>query len=330
MSDETTTSRVLRLLTLLQSHRFWPGPELAERLGVSERTLRRDIERLRELDYRVEAVRGVAGGYQLQPGSDLPPLIFTSDEAIALAVALQAAVATTSLAGMTDLTVAAFAKLEQVLPSRLRDRVRAVRASAVSTAPIGTDSGVDPDLLAVLAMACRDHEMLRLSYRAGDGTESRRRVEPTHLVQHSRRWYLLCWDLERQDWRSLRVDRIGDVQPTARRVPPRSLPEGLDPAGFIIRALGGAVAPSYVATIRIEAPLAVAVDYLGDYTSGLEADGPDHTRWTIRSDRLEVLTGALTWLPWDFEVLEAPELAAFVQRFADRVRAGTQRIGKLR
>lgn len=330
MSDETTTSRVLRLLTLLQSHRFWPGPELAERLGVSERTLRRDIERLRELDYRVEAVRGVAGGYQLQPGSDLPPLIFTSDEAIALAVALQAAVATTSLAGMTDLTVAAFAKLEQVLPSRLRDRVRAVRASAVSTAPIGTDSGVDPDLLAVLAMACRDHEMLRLSYRAGDGTESRRRVEPTHLVQHSRRWYLLCWDLERQDWRSLRVDRIGDVQPTARRVPPRSLPEGLDPAGFIIRALGGAVAPSYVATIRIEAPLAVAVDYLGDYTSGLEADGPDHTRWTIRSDRLEVLTGALTWLPWDFEVLEAPELAAFVQRFADRVRAGTQRIGILR
>jgi predicted DNA-binding transcriptional regulator YafY len=324
MSHETTTSRVLRLLTLLQSHRFWPGPELAERLGVSERTLRRDIERLRELDYRVDAARGVAGGYQLQPGSDLPPLIFTSDEAIALALALQAAVSTTSLAGVADLTVAAFAKLEQVLPSRLRDRVRAVRASAVSTAPIGTDSGVDPDLLAVLAMACRDHEVLRLAYRAGDGAESRRRVEPAHLVQHSRRWYLLCWDLERQEWRSFRVDRIGDVQRAARRVPPRSLPDRLDPAAFIIRALGGAVAPSYVATIRIAVELAVAVDYLGDYTTGLEADGPDHTRWTIRSDRLEVLTGALTWLPWDFEILDAPELVAFLRRFADRIGAATQ------
>jgi predicted DNA-binding transcriptional regulator YafY len=319
---ETTTSRVLRLLTLLQSHRFWPGPELAVRLGVSERTLRRDIERLRELDYRVEAVRGVAGGYQLQPGSDLPPLIFTSDEAIALAVALQAAVSTTSLAGAAELTVAAFAKLEQVLPSRLRDRVRAVRASAVSTAAIGTESGVDPDMLAVLAMACRDHEVLRLTYRAGDATQSRRRVEPGHLVQHSRRWYLLCWDLERQDWRSFRVDRIGDVQPTARRTPSRSLPDGLDPAGFVIRALGGAVSASHVATIRIAAALSVALDYLGDYTSGLEAAGPDHTLWTIRSDRLEVLAGALTWLPWDFEILDAPELTSFLLRFAGRILAG--------
>jgi predicted DNA-binding transcriptional regulator YafY len=323
MPEETTTSRVLRLLTLLQSHRFWPGPELAARLGVSERTLRRDIDRLRDLDYRVEATRGVAGGYQLQPGSDLPPLIFTSDEAIALAVALQAAVSTTSLAGVADLTVAAFAKLEQVLPSRLRERVRAMRASAVSTAPIASGSLVDPDLLAVLALACRDGEVLRLAYRAGDGAESKRRVEPAHLVQHARRWYLLCWDLERQDWRSFRVDRIQDVQPTLRRVPPRSLPDGLDAAGFIIRTLGGAVAPTYVATVRIEVPVDVAVGYLGDYTSGLEADGDGHTRWTIRSDRLEVLTGALTWLPWPFEVVDSPELASYLRRFADRSIAAT-------
>lgn len=317
MADDTTTSRVLRLLTLLQSHRFWPGPDLAERLGVSERTLRRDIERLRELDYRVEALRGAAGGYQLQAGSDLPPLIFTSDEAIALAVALQSAVATASIQGAADLMVAAFAKLEQVLPSRLRDRVRAMRMSAVSTAPVSAGPAVDPERLAILALACRDGEILRLSYTAADGSPSRRRVEPLHLVQHARRWYLVCWDLDRSDWRTLRVDRIDSIDPTFRRVLPRDLPDGMDAAAFVTRSLG--TARTFEATVRIAAPLAATDEYLGDYTHGLAADGPGHTLWTIRDDRLEVLAGALTWLPWEFEIVEGEELRSFLRGFAARV-----------
>jgi predicted DNA-binding transcriptional regulator YafY len=317
MADETTTSRVLRLLTLLQSHRFWPGPELAERLGVSERTLRRDIDRLRELDYRVEAMRGATGGYQLQAGSDLPPLIFTSDEAIALAVALQSTVATASLQGATELTVAAVAKLEQVLPSRLRERVRAMRASAVSTAPVSAGAAVDPERLAVLALACRDSEVLRLSYTAADGSPSRRRVEPRQLVQHGRRWYLVCWDVERDDWRTLRVDRIEAVDPTLRRVPARELPDGMDAAAFVTRSLGAA--RTYAATVRIGAPLATTEEYLGDYTHGLVADGPGHTLWTIRDDRLEVLAGALTWLPWEFEIVEGEELRTFLTSFVSRM-----------
>jgi predicted DNA-binding transcriptional regulator YafY len=320
MPDDSTTSRVLRLLTLLQSHQFWSGPELASRLGVSDRTLRRDIERLRDLDYRVRASRGVAGGYQLERGAELPPMIFTSDEAIAIALALQGAVASTSIAGIADITVAAFAKLEQVLPSRLRNRVRALRASAVSTAPIATESLVDADLLAVLALACRDSEVLRFRYTSGKGAGSSRRVEPLQLVQHARRWYLAGWDLDRGDWRSFRVDRIAALAPTARRTAPRGLPPGVDAAGLVARGTTEAAArATHVAIIRIVAPFPEVSDYLSEYTTGLEPDGAVHTRWTIRSERLEVLAGALAWLPWRFEVVDGDALAEYLRGFAARL-----------
>lgn len=322
MPDDSTTSRVLRLLTLLQSHQFWTGPELAARLGVSDRTLRRDIDRLRDLDYRVSASRGVAGGYQLERGSELPPMIFTSDEAIAIALALQGAVASTSIAGIADITVAAFAKLEQVLPSRLRNRVRALRASAVSTAPITTESLVDADLLAVLALACRDSEVLRFRYTSGDGAESSRRAEPLQLVQHAGRWYLVAWDLERADWRSFRVDRLTSLAPTARRTVPRPLPTGVTAATLVAGGTARVAArASHAASIRIAAPFDEVSDYLSEYTTGLEPDGSAHTRWTIRHDRLEVLAGALAWLPWPFEVVEGDELAEFVRVFAVRLAA---------
>jgi predicted DNA-binding transcriptional regulator YafY len=319
MADDSTTSRILRLLTLLQSHQFWLGRDLAERLGVSSRTLRRDIDRLRDLDYRVNAVRGASGGYQLESGSELPPMIFSSDEAVALALALQAAVSTTSIAGIGDITIAAFAKLEQVLPARLRSRVSALQATAVSTAPITTESLVDADALAVLALACRDSEALRLGYTAGDGTTTRRRVEPHRLVQHGRRWYLVCWEIERADWRTFRVDRIAAITHTARRVTPRVLPDGMDATTYVARATSGATPASFSATIRIAAPHTHAVAYLGDYTTGLEPDGDDHTRWLIRSDRLEILAGALTWLPWDFELQEGAELRGFLRGFSSRL-----------
>ena len=200
-----TSGRLLKLLSLLQSHRDWTGPELAERLGITVRTVRRDVDKLRALGYPVEADLGVAGGYRLGAGASLPPLLLDDDEAVAVAVGLRTAAGGT-VAGIAETSVRALAKLEQVLPSRLRSRVRAVQSMTVPLA--GAGPVVDPELLAVLAAACRDHQRLRLSYRAADGTASRRSCEPHRLVHTGRRWYLVAWDNDRDDWRTFRVDRL--------------------------------------------------------------------------------------------------------------------------
>ncbi|MCL2729080.1 MAG: YafY family transcriptional regulator, partial [Actinomycetia bacterium] len=213
-----TPARLLNLLSLLQTPREWPGTELAERLEVSTRTIRRDVDRLRALGYPVEATMGSIGGYRLVAGTALPPLLLDDEEAVAIAVGLRAA-AGSAVDGIEEASLRALTKLEQVLPSRLRYRVGALGSAVVSMT--GGGPRVDPAALTVLAGAIANHERVRFAYRAGDGAESRRHAEPQRLVASGRRWYLVAWDLDRDDWRMFRVDRLSDVTATGARAAPR-------------------------------------------------------------------------------------------------------------
>src|SRR5438105_7498993 len=209
-----TSSRLLELLSLLQGRRDWPGEELAERLEVSGRTVRRDMERLRQLGYPVESLTGPAGHYRLRAGSAMPPLLLDDEEAIAIAVGLRTA-ARASVTGIEETAVRALVKLEQVLPAHLRRRVGALGA-ATFTLP-ATGPTVDPQHLTTIAAACRESECLRFAYRRRDGADSRREVEPHSLVNHGRRWYLVAWDRRREDWRTFRVDRLAGPASTGVR-----------------------------------------------------------------------------------------------------------------
>ena len=216
-----TSSRTLRLLSLLQTRRYWPGEELAGQLRVSPRTLRRDIDRLRELGYPIQAQRGVAGGYQLAAGSALPPLVVDDEEAVALALGLQAA-AQGAVEGLAESSVRALAKVVQVMPARLRRRVQALGAMTVPASWEGAaGTSVDPEVLTTLALACRDTERIRFSYTAAGGEPTGRHVEPHRLVLLGRRWYLAGYDLDRQGWRSYRLDRLASPTGTGARFRPR-------------------------------------------------------------------------------------------------------------
>src|SRR5690349_1794909 len=217
------TARALRLLSLLQTYKFWSGSELAERLEVSSRTLRRDIDRLRVLGYPVDATPGAAGGYRLAAGAHLPPLVLDDDEAVAIAVGLRAA-AGASIEGMEEISVRALAKLEQVLPDRLRRRVNAVHTNVSSMRWSSEQSTVDADALAVLALACRDNEQVRFDYTRRDGEAAARLVEPHNLVSAGRRWYLVAWDVRREDWRTFRLDRLTEPRLGGVRFRPRADP----------------------------------------------------------------------------------------------------------
>lgn len=321
MPELSTTSRLLQLLSLLQTHRFWSGTELADRLEVSGRTLRRDIERLRDLGYRLSSTRGSDGGYQLEAGADLPPLVLTDDEAVALAVALRTAASTGPIVGLAETNVAVLAKLEQVLPTRLRARVRALQSAMVLPAPaVATEAAVDPEILARLAFACRDAQRLRLDYVAGDGSGTARRVEPLALVPRSLRWYLVCWDLDRDAWRTLRVDRIDRISETRMPFTPRPLPAP-DAAAFVAKQFRES--PVHTADVTIEANLDETTAYLAGYAHSLTADGAHRTRWHIEAERLETLVTALVWLPWPFIVHGSPELMQLTRTFSERLRAAS-------
>jgi predicted DNA-binding transcriptional regulator YafY len=227
-----TSSRTLRLLSLLQTRRHWPGGELAERLEVSVRTLRRDIDRLRELGYPVEAQRGIDGGYRLAAGTVLPPLVLDDEEAVALGVGLQSAVQNGSVVGIEGSSVRALTKIAQVMPSRLRRRIDALTAMTVPAQWRGPVTGVDPDDLTQIAQACRDTVRLEFGYTAREGEHRDRRVEPHRLVLLDRRWYLVAWDLDRSDWRSFRLDRLSSPRSTGAVFLPRELPAG-DAAEFV-------------------------------------------------------------------------------------------------
>jgi predicted DNA-binding transcriptional regulator YafY len=309
-----TSARLLRLLSLLQARPEWSGPELAQRLGVTTRTVRNDVERLRSLGYPVHARPGVGGGYRLGAGAALPPLVLDDDEAVAVAVGLRTA-ANGSVTGIQETSVRALAKLEQVLPSRLRHRVRAVQAATVE---IPTDGPtVDADVLTAVAGACRDQQRLRFDYRDHDGSGSVRTVEPHRLVHHRGRWYLVAWDVERADWRTFRADRIAPRTPTGPRFVPRDPPDG-DVATWLLRGVGAAtwryrarvtvLAPASVVAARV--PPAVVVEAVDERSCVVDAG----------SDTPHTLALYLGMLDADFEVREPPELVEQLATLADRYR----------
>ena len=264
-----TSARMLRLLSLLQTHRYWPGAELAQRLEVSPRTLRRDVDRLRELGYPVDANRGAAGGYQLQAGAAVPPLLLDDDEAVAIAVGLRTAAAG-AVAGFEETSVRALAKVIQLLPPRLRRRIDALRAV---TAPgvLGGGPSLDPSVLTTLALACRGEERLRFAYTAHGQDSSTRHVEPHCLVSLGRRWYLIAWDLDRADWRSFRVDRLAGPAPTGVRFRPRDIPGG-DPVAWL-RSRIAALPNRYEVAVILWAP-AAPVSAVGGHWGTVEPLSP--------------------------------------------------------
>lgn len=312
MAQMRTTERVLRLLGLLQQRPVWTGPELAERLGVTTRSIRRDVERLRELGYPVNATQGVGGGYRLGAGRALPPLLLDDDEAIATAVSLRLAAGGT-VAGASEAAVRTLAKLDQVLPTRLRAEVRALHDAIVTLE--GGRVEVDADALLVLARATRDAVRVSFGYAGRGGEPGPRRVEPYGLVATGRRWYLLAWDLDREDWRSFRLDRMSEVTASTWRFTRREHP---DPAAYVQRAV--TVAPyRHRARVRVLAP-ADEVRRVTTATSVTIEEVDDHSCLLLSgADSLYVLSLHLGMLPWDFEVLDPPELREAVAELAGRL-----------
>ncbi|TYK43755.1 helix-turn-helix transcriptional regulator [Actinomadura decatromicini] len=310
-----TSSRTLRLLSLLQTHRYWPGGELADRLGVSVRTLRRDVDRLRDLGYPVEAQRGVDGGYQLAAGAALPPLVIDDEEAVALAVGLQAA-AQGSVEGIAESSVRVLAKVVQVMPARLRRQVEALRAMTVP-AGFGGASGteVDASVLTAIALACRDAERLRFGYTAAGGERTEREAEPHRLVRLGRRWYLVAYDLARHDWRNFRVDRLSGLDVTGTRFRPRELPAA-DAAEFV-RAAVDERARSYQVEALVDAPAETVRRRIGRWCTVEEIDA-GHCRVRMTSDSLDWPSMALGAAREEFQVVEPPELRTFMQEWASR------------
>lgn len=310
-----TSSRTLRLLSLLQTHRYWPGTELADRLGVSPRTLRRDVDRLRELGYPVEAQRGVDGGYQLAPGASLPPLLLDDDEAVALVVGLQAAAQGTA-EGLAESSVRVLAKIVQVLPTRLRRRAEALRSMTVPAGWSGPATpGPDAGVLTAVALACRDSERLRFGYTAPGRPRANRHVEPHRLVSLGRRWYLVAYDLDRHDWRTFRIDRVAAPQGTGARFRPRDLPAA-DAAEFVRSGLTNLPRP-YLVEAVVDAPAATVRDKIGQWSTAEEIDA-DHSRVLITADSLDWATLALGVLDADFRVLSPPELRTQLHNWATR------------
>ncbi|GAA5002421.1 helix-turn-helix transcriptional regulator [Actinopolymorpha pittospori] len=309
-----TSSRTLRLLSLLQTHRFWPGGELAERLGVSVRTLRRDVDRLRELGYPVDAHRGVDGGYQLAAGAALPPLVVDDEEAVALAIGLRTA-AQGAIAGIEESSVRALAKVVQVMPPRLRRRVDALRTATVP-AVWGNGPTVDAEVLTTLAQACRDEEQLRFSYTAARGEQTDRHVEPHRLVSLGRRWYLVAYDLLRHDWRSFRLDRLSDPHNTGVRFRPRKLPAE-DAAAYVRAGMDGTSAASHTVEAIVHAPAEKVRALIGQWATVEEID-EGRCRFLMTTDQLDWPAFALGGVGAEFEVLQPPELVEHIREWGTR------------
>ena len=307
-----TSARLLRLLSLLQTRRDWTGAELADRLGVTARTVRRDVEKLRSLGYPVHASVGVAGGYRLGAGAALPPLLLDDEEAVAVAVGLRTAAGGT-VAGIAETSVRALAKLEQVLPSRLRHRVRLLESMTVPLSAGGPT--VDPETLTAIAAACRDHQRLRFDYRNHDGAETVRTSEPHRLVHTGRRWYLIAYDIDRQDWRTFRVDRLRPRTPTGPRFLPRDPPK--DAAAYVSHAVGSAPY-RYQARILMHAPLDVLADQTSPTAGRLEAVDEHTCILHTGSNSLEQLALYIGLKGVDFDVLDPPELRHHIRRLGER------------
>jgi len=315
-----TSTRLLRLLAVLQSRGFWAGTALAERLGITPRTLRRDIDRLRSLGYTVSAAAGPGGGYQLGQGTALPPLLLDDDEAVAIVVSLRSAVDT--FAGMSRTAVGALVKLNQLLPARLRKRVSALHAVTVSVA--GTTAIVNPNTLTTLAAACRDHQQITLRYQDRGGRVSTRTVEPLRLAHTGNRcWYLVAWDLSREAWRTLRVDRIDEKlslgAPFAPRPPPpdveRYVAESISHAPYRHRA-----------KFRLAASAAAMAERVPPWIGVLEPQDAERCVLSTGAETPEALVFQAMLCGVEFELMEPESLRPHLREIAARL----QRAARLR
>ncbi|MFM9697791.1 YafY family protein [Streptomyces europaeiscabiei] len=319
-----TSARLLRLLSLLQAHREWSGADLADRLGVTARTVRRDVDRLRELGYPVNASPGTGGGYQLGAGAELPPLLLDDEEAVAVAVGLRSA-AGQGIDGIGESSVRALAKLEQVLPNRLRRRVGALNAFTVPLLRGPQLSAVDPAVLTELANACRDAERLRFDYRDHGGAATRRTVEPHRLVCTERRWYLVAWDVDRADWRTFRVDRVTPRPPHGPRFVPRE-PPAEDLAAYVSQGVSTRVYASH-AVVRLLVPLHEAAERISPSAGTLEAHDEHSCLLRTGAASLDVMAIHVMMTGVDFEVVEPAELTGAIRTLRDRLSAALDRSG---
>lgn len=313
-----TSDRMLRLLSLLQTHRYWPGGELAERLEVSPRTLRRDVDRLRDLGYQVDAVRGVAGGYQLRAGGSMAPLLLEDEEAVAVAVALRGtAGAAVGVRGGPDGALQALTKVLGLMPPRLRRQMEAVGSQTDTPQPWADAPVLDAAALGVVAQACRDHEPLRFDYAGLDAEASHRWVEPHRLVALGRRWYLVAYDRDRQDWRSFRVDRLSAPEPTGQRFRPRELPGG-DAVAFVQNGIHRWIVRHHV-RVRVAAEPETVRPFVGRWGRVTPLEGAQG------GSLLEMEVDSLSWplmvlgeVGADFVVESPPELVEAVAEVAAR------------
>ncbi|MCC9174448.1 helix-turn-helix transcriptional regulator [Arthrobacter sp. zg-Y179] len=328
----TTTSRLLLLLSLLQTPRDWPGQVLADRLEISPRTVRRDVDRLREMGYRISALKGPDGGYRLDAGAELPPLLFDDDQVLALAVALQSAPMTG--AGIEEAAARALATVRQVMPSRLRHRLDALQFTVLPGRPDAAES-VPPERLLTLANAVRSRQVLRLNYAAvrpeeGDAAGAPpRRVEPHHLVASRGRWYLVAWDLDRNDWRIFRADRITPRLPGGARFRERELPGGSAHDFLSARFRGAEPGRSSGegwpcrGAVVLHLPGDAVVPFAGDGT--VEAVGPDRCRLEAGSWSWAALAASFGRFDAELEVIGPPELASAFGTLAARFAAAAAR-----
>jgi predicted DNA-binding transcriptional regulator YafY len=312
-----TSARLLRLLWLLQSRRYWSGAELSERVAVDARTVRRDIDRLRELGYAVQASPGLGGGYQLKAGSALPPVLLDDEEAVTVAVAVRAAAS--SVGKMEEAAVRLLAKLDQLLPLRVRKRASALHSVTISLAPPQSVPSIE--VLTQIATACRDHLTLRIDYRDRAGNQTSRLVEPLRLAHTGRLWYLVAWDAQRKDWRTFRMDRIQRLASSGQRFTPRDFPG--DIAAYVSRSIRQ-VPYRYRMRIRLKGSVTELAKRIPSWCGVLEALDEQSCALSTGADSIEALAAQVVLTGTDFEIVDAPELAAEFREIAARLERATR------
>jgi predicted DNA-binding transcriptional regulator YafY len=314
----STSSRLLRLLSLLQTPRDWTGTELASRLEVSPRTVRNDIERLRDLGYPVHATRGSAGGYRLEAGTSMPPLLLEDDEAVAVAIAMRSATGV-AVEGLEESSLRALAKLEQVLPPRLRRQVATVQSVTMHVRRGRPGPTVDPAVLSELARLARERFQVRFDYSDRKQAASARRAEPYRLVNAGQRWYLVAWDLDRADWRTFRVDRMRPGLSTGARFTARPLTDA-EAEALVARGVPPE-ARKFQARIVVHAPAQQIAERIGPWIGSVEALDDDRCVLVTGAERVEDIAVHLGWLGCDFQVTEPPELVNTLRALAARYAA---------
>jgi predicted DNA-binding transcriptional regulator YafY len=315
-----TSARLLKLLSLLQTPREWTGPQLAERLDVSTRTVRNDVERLRSLGYPVDATRGAVGGYRLGAGAQLPPLLLDDEEAVAVAVGLSTA-ASGSIAGIEETSLRALAKVQQVLPARLRRRVETLQRYTATVSPGSWAAKVPADVLTELAAACRDRELIRFEYEARGKAASRRKAEPYGLVNRGRQWYLVAWDVDREDWRTFRVDRMLTKPPFGPRFRPRELPDE-NLAEYVSRRV--ASGPWRVfAEITVHADAETVAERIPADVGTIRSVDEHTCVLSTSNNNVEMFAVYLGMIGYDFTVTEPPELVEAVRALTARYAKAT-------